>query len=660
MTREGRREALLVRFRAAALERLGGMLGMLEILERLAGPPDLEALRADLHTLKGETRMLGLRSLASLAHAIEDWLETAALTEPESRARLRAVLELFAERIAAPLVEDSAAEQALARGHSVLLGVVEPMPTELRAGEARPPSPSKPDSKLARVDATTLDLLCDRLEQLRAAFGNVGARAHERGERSVALTELDDLRRELGELTELAWTLRMLAVEPELRELATHAERQAGQLGKRVRVDVDAGGAELERSLLERLHEPMLHLVNNAIDHGIESPGERGSKPELAQVAIVARSLGRELEIEIRDDGRGIDRERVRARAIERGLIDAAAAPGLADLDVLELLFAPGFSTALRVGELSGRGVGLGVVRRVVESLGGNVVVASELGRGTRFTLRVPATISRERVVVVELGTGLWGLPARRVGPILTLREHVDQHAQGTTIRVDGEHVPLLSLAGLIGLSEPVDEAIAICCTRGERRYALASPEVLGELELFRLPLGPTLASIGPASASAVTDDGRMVLLLEPTALLDARRRGQARFAAPQRERARPRVLVVDDSAIVRELLVELLVAGGLAVEQAEDGQAALDRLAHERFDLVVSDVEMPRVDGFELLAAIRERLGHLPVIMASTRASVADRQRAVELGADAYIVKSEFTEQSLLDSVARFVEVVR
>jgi CheY-like chemotaxis protein len=229
-----------------------------------------------------------------------------------------------------------------------------------------------------------------------------------------------------------------------------------------------------------------------------------------------------------------------------------------------------------------------------------------------------------------------------------------------STVIVEGRHVPLLSLGALLGSPEARGETVAICFTHAGRRHALASPALLGEYELFRLAIGPTLASIGPASASATLDDGRLVLLVEPSALLRMRRHGEARFVPSRARGVRPRVLVVEDSAIVRELLVELLATSALEVEADEDGQAALERLDRAPFDLVVTDIEMPRLDGFELLARIRERHGDLPVIVASTRSSPADRQRAVALGADAYFVKSEFTEHGLLDAVERFVEVVR
>jgi CheY-like chemotaxis protein len=321
------------------------------------------------------------------------------------------------------------------------------------------------------------------------------------------------------------------------------------------------------------------------------------------------------------------------------------------------VLFESGFSTSSTVSEISGRGVGLDVVRRAVESLGGEVSLNSETGRGARFSLRVPATISRETVIVVEFGGTLWGLPSRRVGPVVALSREL---GPSPTVVVDGKHLPLLSLSRLLGLTAEVESRVAICCSHAGRRYALASPPVLGEFELFRRPMGPVLATVGVATASAVMDDGRLVLLLEPAALLGQRLRRDSRELRPVAVKPRSRVLVVDDSPIIRDLLVELLTAAKLEVYTAADGAAALELLDRHRVDLVLSDVEMPGIDGFELLTRVRQRDPELPVVMVTTRGSIADRERASALGADAYLVKSEFRDRDMLDAIARFVEVAR
>jgi two-component system chemotaxis sensor kinase CheA len=662
VTRSDRREALLARFRTGSVARIGDVLAKLDTPAPLSDDL-LSELRAPLHTLKGEARMLGLASLAALVHEVEGRLADDS-REQTTLDRFRAVVELIHERLHEPLIEDGGAEQALERGRAILAGSVPtPAPASSstassspRAGAVASASEASTQTTARRrepafstIPAELIDELCERIEALRVGLGRSATKTT--GGRD------DAVRQELAELAELAWGLRLVSVEPALENLSDHADALAKQMGKPLRVRIDAGGAALERSLLERLQEPLMHLVHNAIDHGIEPPGARGSKPAIARLEIIARSVGPEVEVAVVDDGRGIDLERVRQRARERGMFDDAAAAAAGTDELYALLFESGFSTSATISEISGRGVGLDVVRRVVESLGGEVSLSSEPGRGAKFSLRVPATISRETVIVIELGGTLWGLPSRRVGPVVAINRELGPTA---TIQVEGQHLPLLSLPRLLGLSGEVESRVAICCWHTGRRYALASPPVLGEFELFRRPMGPVLSTIGVATASAVMDDGRLVLLLEPAALLGNRLRRDSRDLRPVAVKPRARVLVVDDSPIIRDLLVELLTGAKLEVYTAADGASALELLDRHRVDLVLSDVEMPGIDGFELLTRIRQRDPELPVVMVTTRGSMADRERASSLGADAYLVKSEFRDRDMLDAIARFVEVSR
>ncbi len=663
MSSSSRREELLARFRLGSLARVEAMLA--QVGRKPPYATIVAELRAPLHTLKGEARMLGLVSLAGFVHALEDTLADSS-SERGRLEQLAAALGFVRQWLDASLVEDREAELRLERGRALLTSAGEL--AEPARAQSSPVIASGPTlSRVSLVSTDTVDSLCERLEELRSVvarrFRSVGPSGPRGG-------DVEHVRHELAELAELAWSLRLVPVEPALESLANHARALAAELGKQAKVVIDAGGVQLERSLLERLHAPLMHLVNNAIDHGIEAAHERGAKPSEASLTIAARSLGQEVELELVDDGRGVDLERIRRVATERGLLDPAAARRAEPALLLGLLFEAGFSTSTGVGELSGRGVGLDVVRRTVEGLGGDVTIDSRAQVGTRFVVRVPATLSRETVLVVEIGGARWGLASRRVGPIVRL----DAAAlRRSTVDVDGEHVPLLSLARLLGVSEEQDERIAICCSYGGRRYALACQRVLGEHELFRRSLGPTLASICLASSSAIMDDGALVLLLEPAALLDRRlhRRGRmhpdraqtsklaarARVEAPPLVR-QPGIMVVDDSAIVRELLGELLRGAAFEVTSACDGREALALLGRRRFDLVLADIEMPYMDGFALLERIRELDPELPVVMLTTRGSDADRQQAAELGANAYLVKSEFREQKLLDTIARFVEV--
>jgi chemotaxis protein histidine kinase CheA/CheY-like chemotaxis protein len=445
-----------------------------------------------------------------------------------------------------------------------------------------------------------------------------------------------------------------------LSELARHAYELADFQSKALRVVVRGGGAEVERSVLDELWEPVVHLVRNAVDHGIEVMAEREGKPAEALLTLEAHTLGGYAVITIRDDGRGIDPEMVRSAALGRRLVTAEAAAAMTPNQLTELLFVHGFSTRGTVTELSGRGVGLDVVRRKVEALGGNVSMSSDYGRGTQCTLTVPATISKERALVVECGDALFGIPSRHVVEVVRLADcRVERAAAGTVLRYRDDAVPLRSLSAAVTHQHASAEPWAILLDWGGRVWAFGIPALAGEEDLVRRPVDPLVSSFGHIAASAIHHDGRLILLLlvgELIRLSDSRRSGLAPAARAERRREQRRVLIVDDSAITGDLVSEILAGAGLEVELALDGQAALTMIEARMPDLVLSDIDMPVMNGFELLKHIRGRWPHLPVVVLSTRASPDDRREASALGANAYIVKSAFHETTLIDTVKRFL----
>ena len=312
------------------------------------------------------------------------------------------------------------------------------------------------------------------------------------------------------------------------------------------------------------------------------------------------------------------------------------------------------------MSEISGRGVGLDVVRRRVDELGGNVAVDSFEGAGTRFELMVPATITRERFVVVEVGGGLYGIPARRVLRIAQRDPSAEEAiVGGRVVRSERGMVRLRELAADLGEASPPSPGDRLLFVKeGVEEFAWAVRSVLGERELIRRALDPVLAAAGLLSGSAMLDDGRVVLLLRVGEVLRRNGGGRAAPSSPGGDRVAPRVLVADDSPIIRDLLAELLRDAGLEVETAFDGRDALERVDRRAPDLVITDLEMPRLDGFGLVEGVRRRGLELPVIVVSTRGSADDRRRASDLGANAYIVKTGFEGTALLETVARFVEV--
>lgn len=638
-----RRAALLERFRSRSRERVGALVSALASAEAPAPDAWHEHLGA-VHTIKGESRMLGLVALADAVHAVEDAL--VAHRDGDVRVsvdRVVSALSLLDAMLGAELVEDRGTREA---ADHLVAGLANVSVAPRAVAEAGPVVAAKH----VEVSLPELDALCEGIESVRAGFARLG------GARASDGVAHEELSARIERLAHEAWDLRIAPSEPMLTALARHAEELARQQGKLLNAHVDAEGTTLDRAVLEALAEPLLHLIRNGVDHGLEAPDERGGKGAACTLTLQAVARGAEVALVVFDDGRGIDVAAVRRTAIERGVVDAQEASSLTDDEALDLVFRPGFSTRTRATDLSGRGVGLDVVRRVAESLGGGASVTTELGAGTRFVITAPIGIARERVLLIEVSGALFGISARLVRSVELLDERVQSGPSGLALRTRDGLVPVRSFAELVGFPRGPTETRALVVDIAERRWAIAFSRLAGEREVLRRPADVGLAAFGVAGASAVLDDGRPVLL--PTLAELLRRRGSRGVVVTARETAsRPlarRALVVDDSPIIRELVSELLTSASFAVTSACDGAAALDVLERQEFDVVVSDLEMPTVDGLELLRRVRARPRPTPFVMVTTRGSADDRKRAFDLGAAGYVVKTDFHEGNLVEVVRR------
>lgn len=677
-----RREALIGRYRVISLERLRVIRTKLPGVAR-GNPDELAEIRRELHTLKGDSHLLGLVKIGEVAHACEerlhdprglgdaagaiagalDVIKAALRDETSDRAAhddaLRAaIIELIGDVPTAPPAAGVAELVAPSAG-GLVLPVAAPAPAPLAAErKPAPAQPAPPQGAKARwihVNAVDVDVVCERLSALHADLGRIHAslRPLLRNARDT-MHDVERLRADLDEIVSSAWALRLAPVHPTLQELGDHAMELARAHNKKLHVRIDDGGALVERRLLDEVREPLMHLVRNAVDHGIEPADERSGKPVPAELVLSAEGRGDQVVITVADDGRGIDLAAVRAIAVARGLTDSLTP--LSDDAAHELLFLHGFSTRRGATNLSGRGVGLDAVRRRLLSIGGRVSVSNNPGGGTRFAIYIPSTVFRERVLIADVGGALCALPAREVEAVIPIGSTMIESV-GTTslLRYRGEGLPFLPLPLFRGDADSTRAAIV---THAGRRWAISLPDVVGDVELLRVPVDAAVASLGPFAASGTLDDGRLVLVVSLDALLSRPRQITDLMRSPAGERSRRRVLVVDDSPIVRDLLTELLASVGLEVRSAGDGAAALVTLAEHPVDLIVCDVEMPVMDGFELLRRLRDRGERVPVVMVTTRGSVTDRAMAAALGADALIVKSEFENAHLLETVRRFVEI--
>jgi chemosensory pili system protein ChpA (sensor histidine kinase/response regulator) len=466
------------------------------------------------------------------------------------------------------------------------------------------------------------------------------------------------------ELQQDLMRVRMVPIGSLAERLHRLARQVAKELGKRASLDLRGAQVELDRSVLERLSAPLEHLVRNAVTHGIEPAAARlaAGKPEIGEIRLDARQEGNEIVLAFSDDGAGLDLERIHAQGLAKGLVRPGETPDAARL--AELVFLPGFSTAAQVTEIAGRGVGMDVVRSEVVALGGRIEHESAPGRGVKFTIRLPLTTAVTQAVLVRSGARVCALPAVMIEQVQHLRgAELERARAAREFAWGGRRYPLAYLPELLG--EPGG-------TPGARRYqpvllarsgtdavALLVDEMIGNQEIVVKNLGPQLARVPGLAGITVLGSGEIVLILNPVPLarlpLPPQRAAEGRRPAPAP--ARPRVLVVDDSLTVRKITGRLLAREGYEVLVAKDGVEALERLAETVPDLMLVDIEMPRMDGFDLTRNVRAdaRLKRVPIVMITSRTADKHRKYALELGVEAFLGKP-YQEDELLAHIGALI----
>jgi chemosensory pili system protein ChpA (sensor histidine kinase/response regulator) len=453
--------------------------------------------------------------------------------------------------------------------------------------------------------------------------------------------------------------------------------------GKQVKLDITGGSIEMDRGVLDRMTPAFEHLLRNCVAHGIEHPAERAAagKDPVGSILIELRQEGNDVSVAFRDDGAGLNLARIRERALQQGLISADQP--LTEQEAGNLIFMPGFSTATVVTELSGRGIGMDVVRAEVNALGGRIETSTVTGKGASFRLVLPLTTAVTQVVMIRAGNLSVGIPANLVEIVRRASAKEVQQAYNTgTYDFGGEQIPFYWCGALLQASqrssEPQSKTLPLVVFRSAaQRIAVHVDEVLGNQEVVVKNLGPQLARLPGMAGMTVLASGAVVLIYNPVALAtvfgDQARQLSADKAQPEMlEMAGrpaepvapavpqiPLILVVDDSITVRRVTQRLLQREGYRVSLAADGLQALERLAEERPVVVLSDIEMPRMDGFDLARNIRGdvRMKNLPIIMITSRIAEKHREHAKELGVDHYLGKP-YSEEELLSLVKHYCSV--
>ena len=512
---------------------------------------------------------------------------------------------------------------------------------------------------LEYLDAEQLHMktLEDRLTKLK--------RAAERDQRTLA-GMTDGLLHDVKEM-QLLPCASLLDIFPR------YARELAREQGKDVELAIQGGEIEIDRRILEEMKDPLIHLLRNAIDHGIEQPAVRVArhKPSHGTITLaISQKDSGKVEILVADDGAGIDAERVQAAARKLGVVSAEAAARLSEREVLALAFQSGVTTSPLITDVSGRGLGLAIVREKVERLGGSVAIESRPGAGTAFRIVLPLTLANFRGVLVRAGGQLFVVPVTSVERVTRVAGQDIQTVENReTIPLDGQAVALAWLSDALELprtetvAESAGDAPAVVLGSGRARVAFRVEEILGEQEVLVKTLGPQLARVRNVAGASVLGTGQVVPVLNvPDLLKSAVQRTTAPLAlvpAGKPGAAEKRsILVVEDSITSRSLLKNILESAGYGVTTAVDGADGYTTLKTGTFDLVVSDVEMPRMDGFDLTAKIRadKNLSELPVVLVTALGSREHRERGIDVGANAYIVKSSFDQSNLLEIVQRLI----
>ncbi|PAW79392.1 MAG: hypothetical protein B9S32_02290 [Verrucomicrobia bacterium Tous-C9LFEB] len=744
--------------------------GLLALESKPGDPATLETLMRSAHSIKGAARIVGLDTVVTLAHAMEDAFVAAqegkfTLTAAHVDVLLRAV-DFFAKLKVLPEEEinpwltaqegelqslqgeirqflgEEAPPAAVAESTAASVPIpapeaepapvapVVPVATTTAAPTPAPataPAPAEKTesaedrNKAVRVTAETLDQLLSiaaetlvetshlepyvgNLETIRKAQIRLAGllsemhtsmatgippeeaealwhEAHRRLNDTIRLIaqrtiELEAYTQRATSLTERLYRQVIVSRMRPFREGTIAFPRMvrdlARRLGKNVKLEILGQDTLVDRDSLEKLEAPLGHIVRNALDHGIELPAEReqAGKPVEAVLRLEARHHAGRLNISISDTGRGIDVNRLRTKATEKGLVTEEMARGLSDAELFEFLFLPGFSTSERITDISGRGVGLDVVHATVQELGGTVSIQSQPGVGTTFLLQLPVTRSVIRALLATIGGEPYAFPLARIERMFkTTLAELEMENDRVGFRLDGAFIPLVSATEVLGLppeDSPRQEIGIVVVGNRERRYGVEVDAFIGERRVVVRPLDPRLGKVPDISAASVLEDGRALLILDVDDLvcsIEAQMSGGSlsrtrRQSDAVEQKKTKHVLVVDDSVTVRELERKLLEAAGYQVDSAVDGMEGWNSVRLGDYDLVISDIDMPRMNGIELVRHIRQdaRLKALPVVIVSYKDREEDRLRGLDAGANYYLTKSSFHDASLIHAVVDLI----
>jgi len=465
--------------------------------------------------------------------------------------------------------------------------------------------------------------------------------------------------------------LRMVPVRHLFQSFPRAMRDLARQKGKAIDFDMVGEDTHLDKNIIDKMKDPLMHLLRNAVDHGIESPDLRAErdKPAAGKITLSAYRAGSQVVLEVRDDGGGINLEKVRERALKKDFISHSEAQQLSREDIFQLLFVPGFTTCDTVTETSGRGVGLDVVHEEIARLKGTIEIESEAGAGTRFIMKLPLTLSITEALLISCGDDTFAIPIDAI--VETTRIGLDEIESVETkevITVRGQIIPLVRIHSLFSLPKKgiIEKryfpAVIVQCA--EKKLGLLIDEIIGHQDIVIKPLGDPLGNTLNIAGGTVLGDGRVVLILDIPSIINyagkSKNPGAVRASVKKLkvDSTDKRILLAEDTPSTAMLERSVLEAAGFTVTHAKDGQEAIELASKETYDMIITDVLMPRMNGFELTEQLKKspKLKNVPIVIVTTRGSDADKKRGLEAGADAYVLKQDFTSDNFLETIDRLL----
>jgi two-component system, chemotaxis family, sensor kinase CheA len=669
------------------------------VLSLTGNPQSVERLFRVMHTLKGSSGMVGFQSMNRLAHAAEETLEkvrkgtlTPNVVLEEALLLAKDVFTAMVGRVEQRQNPELDVDVALATLRSAVTGKPSPQKAAVPPNAAIPgggegattpgavsPSPAttfaakEPARKEAaatiRINQEKLDEVFERMGEvvigrirIETHLGRLGDMVRNRS-RGVDTEEwrarledaydalhsaIEEHSRAHGALQERVMALRLAPVGTVFDRFPRVVRETSRKVGKEIDFRIAGSEVEIDKGICESIIDPLIHLIRNAIDHGIEPPADRidRGKPAVGRVNLSAAYRGDRVVIEISDDGRGMDAERIGSKAVEKGLVTADEVARMDERDKLMLIFRPGFSTAESVSDLSGRGVGMDVVRDVIERLKGTVEVESRLGQGSSIMLLLPLTLALVDLLVVRVGGEIVAFPLYVVRETLQVSpDQIERAGDRPVTLLRGAYLPVVALADVLGLRAGTSDILNLVIVEvmGEA-VALEVDAALERCEVVLKPLGDLLSAAPFLSGATILGDGRIVPVLDPVPIL--REASQRRDSGAERPattgKTRRRILVVEDSATMAQQLTTILTRAGFSVSVARDGLEGLEQVRREAFDIVSTDIVMPRMDGYEFCKKMREdaRLETLPLVALTSKTDKLDRIRGFEAGIDEYLTK--------------------